>query len=197
MSLGYSDLQDLIQNQRALAEMVNQIKSKYDEFEIDIDFAKELDGKLHEMNATLTTTLSNFDTRIADSDARMKKALQDAKDTADTLASYVNTLQLNSDEGPVTIQHLVSVIEVMTTLVYKGVEQPDGTWTGGLEDLWARLEALEEKSPPLVIMRDGEDIPVEDRVDGVLYGRVTSEVTDIESGQVIKISPYLQGVVVD
>lgn len=201
MSKGYNDLNDLIQNQRALAELVHEINGKYILLQTDMEYAKELDGRLKNLNDEMTKVLDDFDERISASDTAMKEALEELQTNAaelkESTKKWVDALQVDSDGDPTQISKLVEDIVYLTNLVFKGTEKSPGVWTGGLRDLESRIETLESKSPSLVIMEENEEIPIEERVKGVLYGRKTSQVTDIESGQAIKISPYLQGVIVD
>ena len=62
-------------------------------------------------------------------------------------------------------------------------------------DILNRVVDLEARTPTIQIAEEGMEVPIENRLDGVLYGKVTDEVRDIEKGQAIYISPSLQGVV--
>lgn len=203
MSLSYNDLNDLIQNQRALAELVNDIKEHYDAFQTDIEFARSVDAKIQQLNTDMTATMDRFSGQMADLDTRMQTMLTqlqaDAQTMKDTINEWMSALQIDAEGHPAQVSKLVGDIVYLTNLVLKGVELPDHTWTGGMEDLNERLKALEARNPSLVIYEDGpeNDIPITERLSGVLYGRKTNQVTDIQSGQVIKISPYMQGVIVE
>lgn len=203
MSLGYNDLNDLIQNQRALAELVHDIKDHYDEFQKDIEFARAVDAKIQQLNTQMTTTLNNFEARISDNDIRIRNMVnqlqKDAQDLKDWIDTWKAEFVIDADGHPTQVSELLKAIVNVQDLILSGQLRPDGTRTDSMAGLENRLRVLESKSPPLVIYPDGEDndIPITRRLPGVLYGRITNQVTDIESGQVIKISPYLQGVIVD
>lgn len=201
MSLSYNDLQDLIQNQRALAEMVHAVNEKYNIVLEDIEFAKELETRIGSLNESMQAILDDFDARIAESDERMEEALKtveaNAKELKDAAERWVSTLEATSD-GEYTVQSLYDHISKLNTLVSKGIyDEETKEWSGGLVELYERLEAVERKTPGIVIMEYGTDILEKDREEGVLYGKLTNEVTDIGTGQAVKISPYLQGVIVN
>lgn len=198
MSLGYNDLNDLIQNQRALAELVHGIKEHYDEMKSDIEYVREVDQKIQQLNADMTETMDRFSESMSELDGRMKDELAKLKVEAQKVKDMLTVLVNDADGNPRHLETLINEVAHLIDLVARGVLKPDGTYTGGMEDLDNRLIELEKRSPAIVIYEDGEenDIPVSDRVSGVLYGRKTNKVTDIQSGQAIKISPYLQGVVV-
>ena len=200
MSLGYNDLQDLIQNQRALAELVNLVKAEYDIVLEDIDFAKELEKRIDNLNTSMETILTDFDERIAASDERMEEALKavetNAQELKDAAEQWVSTLEATAD-GQYTVQSLYNHISQLQTLVSKGIyDEETKTWSGGLEELYKRLADLEERTPSIVITEEGTTILLADRLEGVLYGTITETVRDIGSGQTVKISPSLQGVIV-
>lgn len=202
MSLAYDDLQDLIQNQRALAELVQKVKDQYDVVVDDINFAKELETRIDALNTSMESVLNDFDERIAESDTKMEEALElvkaNAQELKDSTEAWVNTLKATDGSGNSigTIQQLVSAIETMTTLVYQGVyDTTTGKYCGGIEELYDRVKTLETKVPTVLIMKEGMEVSEEDRIEDVLYGKITNEVRDIEAGQAIKISPYLQGIV--
>lgn len=203
MSIGYNDLNDLIQNQRALAELVYGIKSHYDEFQSDIEYAKEVDAKIQQLSKEMTDTLDAFEIKISDGSDKINSMVKQLQDDAKALKEWIDdwkdTFVIDADGHPTQVAELLKGIVNVQNLILSGELRADGTRTDSMAGLEDRLRVLEAKSPPLVIYPDGEenDIPITDRLPGVLYGRITNEVTDIESGQVIKISPYLQGVVVD
>lgn len=216
MSLGYNDLNDLIQNQRALAELVYNIREHYDEFEEDAEFVKEVNEKIQELNQSMTDKMDVFNSRMSDLDDQMQAMMtqlqNDAQDLKDQTKMWMDALQVDSDNNPKSLTKLVGDIDYLTGLITDGFELTNGEHTGGLESMHNRLTELEKRNPSLVLWSQdvdapsdkrhpnaiyAEDIPLTERVEGVLYGRITNQVTDIESGQVIKISPYLQGVVTD
>ena len=201
MSLTYNDLQDLIQNQRALAEMIHSVNEKYDVVLEDIEFAKELETRINSLNESMQTVLDDFDSRIAESDERMEEALRtvetNAQQLKDAAEQWVNTLNATSG-GTYTVESLYHHISKLETLVSKGIyDEETKDWSGGLVELYERLETIERKTPGIVIMEMGTNVPLTEREEGVLYGKLTNEVTDIGTGQSVRISPYLQGVIVD
>lgn len=200
MTYIYNDLQDLIQNQRALAELVHSVNDKYNIVLDDINFAKDLETRINSLNESMQTILNDFDTRIAESDERMETALRavetNAQELKDAAEQWVNTLNATSD-GQYTVQSLYNAIANLNTLVSKGIyDDETSQWSGGLEELYTRLATLEKKTPGIVIMEYGTNIPEENRIEDVLYGKITNKVSDIGAGQTVKISPYLQGVIV-
>lgn len=200
MTLGYNDLNDLIQNQRALAELVNKIKDQYDLVQDDINFARELDTRINTLSKSMETVLKDFDTRIAESDQQMVKALEEVKKNAqelkDAADKWVSTLEATGD-GAYTVQRLVGHISSLHTLVEQGIQDEHGNWTGGLKELYERLAIVESKTPSIKIMPEGTDVAMEDRLEGVLYGRITDQVTDNGVNQALRISPYLQGIIIN
>lgn len=197
-TLGYNDLLDLIQNQRALAELVAKIKTDYQTVIDDVEFAKDLDTRLQELNESMQNVLDNFDRRIAESDSRMQEALDEVTENAETLKrkaqEIVDTLTVN---GTQSFSLLEAEMRQILDIV-KGTGDyidDDGNKENGMIDILNRVKSLEERDPSIQIAAEGTEIPIEDRLEGVLYGKITDEVRDIEKGQAIYISPSLQGVV--
>lgn len=213
MSLGYNDLNDLIQNQRALAELVYSIREHYDEFEEDADFVREVNEKIQELNQSMTDKMDIFNGRMSDLDdqmqAMMLKLQNDAKDLKEWIDGWKAEFVIDANGHPTQVEEIMSAIINIQDRVLNGKDNDASTSMDGMND---RLKELEKRNPSLVLWSQdidtpsdkrhpnaiyAEDIPITERVNGVLYGRITNQVTDIESGQVIKISPYLQGVVTD
>lgn len=221
MAFSYNDLNDLIQNQRALAELVGEIKANYDAFQTDINYVREVDARIQQLNSEMTTIMNNFSTQMSNLDGRMTNMLAELQASKDNLEAELNrcyeALKFDATKNPASLDKLIDDIAYLHNRIARGVlKDPSldpndpNSYTGGMDNLLDRIKGLERKSPPIVLYDTTEnvpddkkksyihygDIPVTDRVEGQFYGRVTNQVTDIESGQVIKISPYLQGVVV-
>lgn len=197
-TLGYNDLMDLIQNQRALAELVAKIKMDYNDVMDDMDFARNLDTRIKNLNTSMQTVLDDFDNRIAQSDEDMKAALQEVKTNAENLKTQaqemVDTLTVN---GTTSFALLTSTMMELFNIV-KGTGEyidNDANKENGMIDILHRVESLEARTPTIQIAPDGEVIPVIDRLEGVLYGKITQELRDIGKYAALKLSPSLQGVI--
>lgn len=200
VEVGYDDLKDLIQNQRALAELVAKMKADYDTVKNDMDFAREVNDKINDLNNSMQTVLDNYNRRITESEDAAKNMIASVTNNAEQLKNeaeeIVNTLQVN---GTYSFTLLNDNISALTTLVRGSGDylegDTQGNRTNGMVDLLNRVQTLEAKTPSIQIADEGTEILLTDRLDGVLYGKITDEVRDIEKGQTIKISPSLQGVV--
>ena len=197
-TLGYNDLLDLIQNQRALAELVATIKTDYQTVINDVEFAKDLDSRLQNLNASMQTVLDNFDKRIAESDTKMKEALTQVTNNANSLKQQaqemVDTLTVNGTQSfsllEAEMRQILDIVKGTGDLI-----DNDGNKENGMIDILNRVEELERRDPSIQIAAEGTEVLLVDRLDGVLYGKITDEVRDIEKGQASYISPSLQGVV--
>lgn len=197
-TLGYNDLLDLIQNQRALAELVAKVKTDYQTVINDVAFARDLDSRIQNLNTSMQTVLDNFDRRIAESDTNMKNALTQVTNNANALKQQaqdmVNTLTVNGTQSfsllEAEMRQILDIVKGTGDLI-----DAQGNKKDGMIDILHRVETLEARDPSIKIAAEGTEIPLVDRLDGILYGKVTDEVRDIEKGQAIYISPSLQGVV--
>lgn len=180
----YNDLYDLIQNQRILAEQVWGINADYEKIKEDIEFAKTLETRINELDTTLTTTLAEFDQKISQSDDEFKKSVEDLKAVADELKknaeSFAN-IATSTQDFAVLLDELYYIKSFRTS------------W----DDVMARIAELELQCNSIIIMEKGHEVPVEERRDHILYGKITDELRDFELGLGLKLSPFLQGVIVD
>ena len=196
--VGYNDLLDLIQNQRVLAEFVAKINADYQTVINDVEFARELDSRIQNLNTSMQTVLDNFDRRISESDLEMREALIQVTTNAEALKTQaqqiVDTLTVNGTQSfsllEAEMRQILDIVKGTGDFIHS-----NGNKKNGMVDILNRVVDLEARTPTIQIAEEGTEVSISDRLDGVLYGKITDEVRDIEKGQAIYISPSLQGVV--
>lgn len=200
MSYKYSDQNDLIQNQRALAELVGQINDQFTRIRDD-GFADKFDAELKKLQADLNKLVTDC-TNITNTHAtEMSTTITNIENRISTLSSRLNDIMatlLNLDNNSVvSLNELVGRFSSLETLLY-GEHDENGHFkpeTG----MRYRFDEVEKRVPSIVIHPEEDHVFTSEEqalmVDGVLYGRITDQVRDIEVGAAVKISPYLQGVI--
>mgnify|MGYP001061725779 FL=1 len=200
MARFYDDANDLIQNQRALAELVGIINERYD---LDENVANEITTRLNKLkedvdkfiadcNANTETHAATTKSRLDELNNQLTAALNKLHEIAE---KYV---VLDPDEaGIYTIEMFVTIASSVQTEIL-GYTADDGvTHVPGLKE---KVAALEKKVPSIVIFEENDPRltdPMFVREDNVLYGVITDQVRNIETGANLRISPFLQGVVRD
>lgn len=189
MAFQYKDTNDLIQNQRALAELVGVINEKFD---LDEGIANTLTAKLNDLQASVDAYIASCNSStnthresIQRDINTLNSQLADLKTECARLLSTCTTLGTDDQDLLLgTITFIASEI--------RGYNDEHNVYHEGIRSIVDRIDA---RFPTIQIFEQGA-VPVEaDRYPEVLYGEITTEVKDFEAGSEVRISPYLQGVI--
>lgn len=200
MSLQYKDQNDLIQNQRALAELVGQINDQFTRIR-DEGFAEKFDNDLKKLQADLDKLVTDCMNTTTDHANDTNNVISNMETRIDTLSSRLNDIMatlLNLDNNSVvSLNELVGRFSSLETLLYG--EHDENGYFKPETGISYRFDEVEKRVPSIVIHPEEDHAFTSEEqqlmVDGVLYGRITDQVRDIEVGAAVKISPYLQGVI--
>ena len=180
--LHYDDLQDLIQNQRALAQMVYGIDVDYTKIEEDIAYVKEIEQRIAMLDANLTAKLEHYDQQFDQSDQAIRENLE-------TVRQMAEELKINAEHFANVASSTRDFAELLDELYY--IKSFRTEWA----DTMDRIDQLEIQCHSIILMEPGNEIPVSERRPNVYYGKITDEVRDVMAGQAIRLGPNLQGVV--
>lgn len=180
--LHYDDLHDLIQNQRALAQMVYGIDVDYKKIEEDIEHVKDIEQRISDLDANLSAKLTHYDQQFDQSDQAIRENLEAVRQMADELKE-------NAEHFATVASSTRDFAELLDELYY--IKSFRTEWSDTME----RLDEIEIQCNSIILMEPGNEIPVSERRENVYYGKITDEVRDVMAGQAIKLGPNLQGVV--
>ena len=209
MAFQYKDTNDLIQNQRALAELVGLINEKFD---LSEDIAKELTDKLNALQTSVDAYIAACNKNVSDHTTDMQDELDTLTNRIKDMETWINSLGniiVNPSEPAKeqeTLGQLLGQISYLVGLLEGYKSESTGEWVDG----WIpRVDRMEKRFPTIQIFENdiardsnGNQIhaagcatPIADRYPEVLYGVKTEVVPDYKEGTNVKISPYLQGVI--
>lgn len=214
MAYNYDDSKDLIQNQRAMAELTSQIIEKFD---LTGDVATTLTNNLAALQTSVDNYINACNSSVSTHQTDVNRSIVDMNNKIKALQDTVNTWVL--PPGSTAGQSNEAIFNKMYTDVNGLVATVfDRTLEDGVtvaQGLARRFEEIEKRFPGIQIpekvgeygaVTDAAEksptygklvVPLEKRYDKVLYGCITDQVRDLEDGAALRLSPYLQGVIRD